>query len=114
MNNLPQNPASIWDSQLDAINMPDNIHPNKLKSQFKKVADAYIKKFCEKQGFDYRDVHNIAGTYEIISVSDFHFSLDNIRLDIDDNRKKGEILKWHDECIDGLEINYYSYKHLIK
>lgn len=71
----------------------------KLKDDFEKAANAYLKAFCEKQCFDYEDAKESWAADDVGGVAccgDFYFSLDEIRTDIDSDAPVGEIIKWYD------------------
>lgn len=70
-----------------------------LQEQFNKIADKYIKAFCTKQEceMDFWVADEIGG---IAFCADFYFNYDAIRLDVDYDVPKGEIIKWYDFCIE--------------
>jgi len=86
-----------------------------LKQRYESVATAYLNKFIKKQDIDFDgwvgdDIGGIASF-----CCQYFFNLDDIRYDIDNNCKKGLILRWQE---DGVEhhmkgnfdtINYHSY-----
>lgn len=70
-----------------------------LKENFEKAANAYLKAFCEKQGFDYENAKESWAANDVGSVvccGDFFFAFEDIRTDIDNNAPVGEIIKWYD------------------
>lgn len=70
-----------------------------LQEQFNKIANKYIKAFSKKQDFvlDFW-VADIIG--DTAFFADMCFSYDNIRLDVDYNVPKGEIVKWYNFAIE--------------
>ena len=73
--------------------------PQQLKTDFETVVNNYITFFCEKQDGDFLGwVGNNVG--EWADIGDITLMFDDIRLDIDENAPKGEILKWHNAQVD--------------
>jgi hypothetical protein len=82
-----------------------------LETSYKNTCNKLVVMFAKKQGLYFDgwvadDVGSIAGFNE-----QYFFSIDNIRLDLYTNQKKGFILEWQ---ISGLHeescfINYESY-----
>jgi hypothetical protein len=70
-----------------------------LQKQFNKIADKYIKAFSRKQDFvlDFW-VADIIG--DTAFFGDLCFTYDNIRLDVDNDIPKGEIIKWYDFALE--------------
>ena len=68
-----------------------------LKRQFKEIAEAYLKAFCEKHCYEYEENAWIGGRVGEVAVlgNDF-YDLNDIRYDIDNNIPAGEIEKWTD------------------
>ena len=85
----------------------------KLKIQFEKCCNEYIKQFAKKQGleFDYWIGDEVGGIASFIDQ--YVFNLDDIRYDLEENIPKGEILEWQNNNIEvateGKWINYKSY-----
>lgn len=84
----------------------------RLRLRYIIVKEDYIELFCNKQGFYY----NYDGDGEIIEIADYFFNFEDIRYDIDNDVRKGLILKWYDEGVEHnmnrdepQHINYSSY-----
>lgn len=100
------------DKRIEELNYRDE----KLVEIFEYAANEYATRFAEKQEieFDYWiGVDNQVGSLASFSESYF-FSMENIRLDIDNNIPKGMIIKWYDRELynNGLcqgDINYFSF-----
>ena len=82
----------------------------KLKKDYEKVCNQYMKLFCEKQdiGFDGFVNDDIGG---IALCSDFFFNFSDIVWDVNAKIPKGVIIEWYDAQLENPEkaINYYSY-----
>ena len=82
----------------------------KLKKDYEKVCNQYMKLFCEKQdiGFDGFVNDDIGG---IALCSDFFFNFQDIVWDVNAKIPKGVIIEWYDAQLENPEkaINYYSY-----
>jgi len=82
----------------------------KLKKDYEKVCNQYMKLFCEKQdiGFDGFVNDDIGG---IALCSDFFFNFQDIVCDVNAKIPKGVIIEWYDAQLENPEkaINYYSY-----
>ena len=83
---------------------------DKLKKDYEKVCNQYMKLFCEKQdmyfdGFVGDEVGGIA------LCSDFFFNFHDIVWDVNAKIPKGVIIEWYDAQLENPEraINYYSY-----
>lgn len=82
----------------------------KLKRDYEKACNQYMKLFCEKQdmyfdGFVNDDIGGIA------LCSDFFFNFQDIVWDVNAKIPKGVIIEWYDAQMENPEraINYYSY-----
>lgn len=82
----------------------------KLKKDYEKICNEYIKLFCIKQeflfdGFVGDEVGGIA------CCSDFFFNFSDIVWDVNAKIPKGVIIEWYDAQLENPEkaINYYSY-----
>lgn len=87
-----------------------------LKFQFKEIAEAYLKAFCEKHDYDYEDARWLGQRVgEVADLGDDFYDLNDIRYDIDNNIPAGEIEKWADyilrlELLDcPKKINFQSW-----
>lgn len=82
----------------------------KLKKEYEKNCNEYLRKFCKKQDLQNGGWvnNNIGG---IAFCSDFTFNFNDIVWDINSGQKKGLILSWYNESLESVEhsINYYSY-----
>jgi len=82
----------------------------KLKKDYERVCNQYMKLFCEKQdlGFDGFVNDDIGG---IALCSDFFFNFQDIVWDVNAKIAKGVIIEWYDAQLENPEkaINYYSY-----
>ena len=88
----------------------------KLKKEYDKVINDFIKLFEEKQGvcFEYWIADNIGG---IACFGDIlFFNLDDIVYDLTSNQPKGQIIDWVYESIynEDAKLNYYSYSKGLK
>lgn len=88
----------------------DSIKIEKLKRDYEKACNQYMKLFCEKQdlyfdGFVNDDIGGIA------LCSDFFFNFQDIVWDVNAKIPKGVIIEWYDAQLENHEraINYYSY-----
>lgn len=82
----------------------------KLKNDYEKACNNYVKSFCEKQDMEfYGWVDNKVG--EIALCNDFYFNLFDIVWDINSNQPKYRIIDWYYEVMEYPEksINYYNW-----
>lgn len=82
-----------------------------LKAKYERIVDAYIKEFEKKQEveLEYWVGDEVGG---ICSFGDvLFFSFDDIRLDIDTNQPKGQIIDWLYDTMEhnGDRMNYKSW-----
>ena len=90
-----------------------------LKENFEKAVNAYLKAFCEKQEFDYEDAKDlwVAGDVgDVVLCSDFYFSFNDIRTDIDMDAPAGEIIRWYDYYMEmaNLRLPLMNYQSWLK
>lgn len=82
-----------------------------LKEKYEELVNQYLKKFNEKQGYEFDDWvgNDIGGIACFIEQYFFHF--DDIRYDIDNNIESGIIFKWQDYCVEhgNPHMNYKTY-----
>jgi len=81
-----------------------------LQKTYKACCERYALLFAKKQGLEFNSwVGNKVG--ELGTFGDFYFNLSDIIEDIDNNHKKGLIIKWYYDNLDNPDnyINYYSY-----
>lgn len=87
------------------------------KQKFEKICNEYIEAFSKKQELDFEGwVADKIG--ELALFGDYTFGMDEIRYDIDNEVKPGEILSFQDYCVSmhyigkSTHINYENYvKH---
>lgn len=80
----------------------------KLKRKYEDACNEYLEIFCEKQGMENEGwVGDDIGSIAI--CSDFTFSMQEIKLDIDTEQQAGRIIKWYDYSLKHNYISYYSY-----
>lgn len=81
-----------------------------LKEKYKECCKKYIEQFCKKQNieFDGWIGNNVGG---VAVCSDYYLSFNDIVWDINSKQRKGVILNWYNDNLDGPEksINYFSY-----
>lgn len=82
-----------------------------LKAKYERIVDAYIKEFEKKQDMELEhwvgdEVGGICSFGDVL-----FFSFDDIRLDIDTNQPKGQIIDWLYDTMErnGGRINYKSW-----
>ena len=94
---------------------------DKLKIEYDKLCNEWIKLFCKKQGieFDFWIGDEIGGIASFICQ--YYFTIDNIIFDLTTNQPKGLILNWqideveHNSLKDDKDyINYSSYSKGIR
>jgi len=89
---------------------------SKLADQYKQVCESYIKKFVEKQGYEFYGWI----TDEDLGVADFideyFINFSDMKYDIDHKIEKGLIFKWCDDSLENYQakqefpaVNYKSY-----
>lgn len=81
----------------------------KLKSDYEKACNAYLKAFCEKHGYDYQDAAQswVGGEVGgITECSDLFVNMENIIADIDLDVPKEEFIKYYDYCLRVGSIDY--------
>jgi hypothetical protein len=81
-----------------------------LQQRLDECIDEYTELFCEKQECDADGwIGQTKGG--INCFADAFLSFDDIRLDIDLKRPKGEIFEWYWDNVEnkGMHINYFSY-----
>ena len=67
----------------------------KLKEQYKKITEKYIKKFCKLTGFSrFEIIDEIGSNYDFNEEYPFHFS-DIVEI-VDYRYSKESVLEWHD------------------
>jgi len=80
----------------------------KLKRKYEDACNEYLEIFCEKQALEnYGWIGDDIGGSAL--CSDFMFTMDEIKLDIDTKQQVGTIIKWYDDNVNDNHINYYSY-----
>lgn len=83
---------------------------SKLKRDYEKACNQYIKTFCEKQEmeFEFWVANDVGG---IAVIGDCYFNFQDIVWDINAQIVEGLILEWYYAQLDNPEksINYYSY-----
>ena len=83
-----------------------------LKQQYDKIAEEYVKLFCEKQDLEFEFWVGRIGESAYFT-SCHSFTLSQIMYDIENKCEKGLILQWSNDMIENHEekgfINYESY-----
>ena len=90
---------------------------SKLRENYNAACNEYLKAFCEKHDFNYRDAKEcwIGGDIGGITMcGDFYVSLTDIIVDIDHDAPKDEYLKYYDYALSCSEYgiscpNYISW-----
>lgn len=82
-----------------------------LKETYKQTALSLVKLFCEKQEFEFNEDCFCGDMFDgLVWCNDMVFSLTDIVLDLENDCKKGFIVKWYDYInFHGKNINYKSY-----
>jgi len=81
-----------------------------MKKRFEKAVAEYVKAFCKKHGLEFEFwVADLIGT--VGSFSDYYFTMEDIRLDIDTKQPKGKIFDWYEHHLvkKNNHVNYYTY-----
>lgn len=74
----------------------------KLKSDYEKACNAYLKAFCKKHGYDYEDAARswVGGDVGgITECADYIVRMDDIITDIDRDAPEDEFVKYYDYCL---------------
>lgn len=77
-----------------------------LKKQYVDACNAYLKAFCEKHDFDYKEARDswVGGVVgDVCQCGDFYIQLSDIILDVDSDTDKEEFFRWYDYS---LECDY--------
>lgn len=96
------------------------MNENKLKYDFEKICNEYVKIFCEKHNFCYDDGNYIwvgGSIGEIANIGDFYIDFSVIRYDIDNDIEQSMFEKWYWKSLDVYQItgeNYLSYEAFCK
>lgn len=89
-----------------------------LKERYEAICTEYVLKFLKKQGFYNKDdgyypydwIADEVGSILSVNEGSYVFSMNEIRHDIDNNIKKGTIVKFYNYTVDNQRcINYQSY-----
>ena len=88
-----------------------------LRKNYEKTCNDYLQAFCEKHDFDFDDAYWIAD--DIGGVADccsYTFDMATIKIDIDEDAPKEELMPWYDYILNALEFglttpNYHSWIH---
>lgn len=89
-----------------------------LKSEWQKLCDKYLKKFCDKHEYTYDPdcwVANDPGT--IANIGDMFVSIGNIRYDIDNDIPEEKFEKWYWKSLEVYELTdmkYMNYENFCK
>lgn len=92
------------------------MNENKLKYDWEKLCNEYVKIFCEKHDICYDDDDYIwvgGSVGEIANIGDFYIDFSVIRYDIDNNIEESKFEKWYWKSLDVYQItgdNYLSYE----
>ena len=80
----------------------------KLKQNFEKAANDYLKAFCKKHEYDYDPLDWVGGEAgTIVCVADYYVDMQTIRDDIDMDAQEKEFLAWYDYCIEVHQFDAY-------
>lgn len=74
----------------------------KLKSDYEKACNAYLKAFCEKHGYDYEDAARSWGGGDVGGITecaDYIVRMEDIITDIDRDVPEDEFVKYYDYCL---------------
>ena len=85
----------------------------RVVKRFEKECETLVKMFCEKQEleFDYWS-DNVIGAVAVFK-EEIYLDISDIALDLKEDIKKGEILKWVEENFNRDVFNWRSYKSYI-
>ena len=86
----------------------------RVRTNYDHFCKEYIRLFCDKHGFDYGQAISDTHDYDLVCVGDLFFSLTDIRVDIDNDAPKHELMAWYDYyietcCLGVNPINYDSW-----
>lgn len=84
---------------------------SKLKENYEKACNDYLKAFCEKHDFDYEDaktswVAGIVGT--TCMCGDYFVQLEDLILDVENEAEESEFFKWYDYSCECSELGIFS------
>lgn len=80
-----------------------------LKKRYEKACNDYLRAFCEKYNFYYEPEEWIAGQVgTIIQIADFFFSMETIKLCVDNDVKEGDLLKWYDYTLEAGMTGFFA------
>lgn len=90
-----------------------------VNRKYEEACNAYLKLFCEKQGFDYEEAVKSWVADEVGGVcwlSDFAISFEDMKTDIDMDAPKEEYWSYHEYAVEayGLGFNCPNYKNWIR
>jgi hypothetical protein len=72
----------------------------KIKKNYEKSCNQYLRAFCEKHEFDYDDDAWVAGNVGgVANVADYFVDMETIRTDIDCDAPEDEFVKYQDYCL---------------
>ncbi len=92
--------------------MAKTLKTKELKEQYEKYCNEYVKKFCNKQGFDFKDFYWISDTVGgTLCIGDYYFNFLDIVWDINSRQPKDLIFKWYYSIMEYEDnpINYFNY-----
>lgn len=72
----------------------------RVRKNYNHFCEEYIRLFCKKHEFDYEEVISDSVKTDMVCVGDLFFSLTDIRVDIDNNAPKHELMAWYEYCLE--------------
>lgn len=68
----------------------------KLKTNYEKACNAYLKAFCDKHEYDYEDASWVGGDVGgIVEIADYFVGMETMRVDIDQDAPSDEFELWY-------------------
>ena len=85
----------------------------KLKKQYEYSCNEYVKKFSNKQGYEFTDwVSNDVGGIAVF-IEQYFFNFSDIIYDINNKCPKGKIFEWQDYNVE-IEDKWINYRSFVK
>lgn len=88
----------------------------RVRKNYNHFCEEYIRLFCEKHEFDYEETRGTPRDHDIVFIGDLFFTLTDIRIDIDKDAPKRELMDWYEYALKagGLGANYINYESWLK
>lgn len=88
----------------------------RVRTNYDHFCKGYIRLFCDKHEFDYEEAISDSRDYDTVCIGDLFFSLSDIRVDIDNDAPKHELMAWYEYFLESgyLGATSPSYESWLK